>query len=505
MAKKFFTRTTKAKGVCPLYIQIARRTPQVRLTICTGIDVDIATWNKVNRTDNTWRNFTMTNEGKELNDKLVLVEKAINQLFEDGRVRSNEDKDIIVEAVREIVNADLTDHQAEVERKRREEAELRKRSIIGFYDYFLAGIQDGSIRHGNNKVYSKSSCKEWKIFGTKLRGYVKDDRFTFDEITKPFAEKFFAYLEKSGSMPSTIHLIGSKFGKLCNYAAEEGVNTNAVSLKVWKSHRATSIEKHPEIYLTEDELKAMYEMSLSGTEERVRDLFMLGCLSCQRYSDYSRIGRENFKRLEDGTEVICITQKKTGRYVEIPVIDDRVNEICQKYDYNFPNIDLDTFCKVLKNIGEKLSKSVPTLAEKQPCTIGLSDMKKERRFAEICKKVKANNGKLSVYERRVYAKLSRYAQENNGQPLWERNEKGEVLRYKWELITSHTARRSGVTNLYKTGMLDTREIMSISGHQTEDTFKMYIRMGTSEQASRIAAKFKKKQKASKVVELKKAE
>lgn len=122
MAKKYFTRTTKTKGICPLYIQIARRTPKVRMTICTGIDVDIATWNKANRTDNTWRNFTMTEEGKELNDKLVLVEKAINQLFEEGRIRSNEDKDVIVEAIRPIVNADLIDHQAEQERKRREEA-----------------------------------------------------------------------------------------------------------------------------------------------------------------------------------------------------------------------------------------------------------------------------------------------------------------------------------------------------------------------------------------------
>jgi integrase len=511
MAKKFFTRTTKAKGICPLYIQIARRSPKLHIVLCTGIDVDIATWNRVSRTDNTWRNFIMTEEGKELNDKLVLIEKVINQLIDDGRVSTNQDKDVIVEAIRPIVNVDLIDHQAEMERKRREEAELRKRSIIGFYEYFLAGINDGTIRHGDNRTYSHSSIKEWFRFGTFLRGYVKNKSMTFDEITKPFADKFFVYLDNSGSMQSTKHLIISKFCKLCNYAAEEGINTNAVSLKVWKSRRATAGEKHNEIYLTSEELDAMYNMELTGIEEHVRDLFLLGCLTCQRYSDYRRLKKDNFKTLEDGTQVVCLTQKKTGTYVEIPIFDNRINDICSKYNYAFPVYNIDTFDKVIKEIGRKLSKSIPTLAEKQVCVIGLNDLKKENRFAEICKKVEAEKGKingLTIYERRVYSTLSKYAKENNGQPLWERNAQGEVLRCKWELITSHTARRSGVTNLYKTDLLNSREIMSISGHQTEETFKMYIRVGTSEQASRIAAKFRKDQEAqeaSNIVELKKAE
>lgn len=510
MAKKFFTRTTKGKGICPLYVQIARRNPKIHMVICTGIDVDITTWNRVSRTSNTWRNFIMTEEGKDLNDKLVLIEKVINRLIDNGTVKTNADKDFIVEAIMSIVNADLIDHQAEIERKHREEAEKRKRSIIGFYDYFLSGIQDGNIRHGDNRTYSLSSIKEWKRFGTILRGYVKDVSMTFDEITKPFADRFFVYLDNSGSMQSTKHLIISKFCKLCNYAAEEGINTNAVSLKVWKSRRATSNEKHPGIYLTNEELDAMYKMELTGTEEHVRDLFLLGCLICQRYSDYRRLRRDNFKTLEDGTKVVCLTQQKTGTYIEIPVFDNRVNDICSKYNYDFPVYNIDTFDRVIKEIGRKLSKSIPTLAEKQVCVIGLNDIKKENRFAEICKKVEAEKGKrkgLTIYERRVYAKLSEYAKENNGQPLWERNAQGEVLRCKWELITSHTARRSGVTNLYKTDLLNSREIMSISGHQTEETFKMYIRMGTSEQASRIAAKFKKEQEnqeASNNVELRKA-
>ena len=81
-----------------------------------------------------------------------------------------------------------------------------------------------------------------------------------------------------------------------------------------------------------------------------------------------------------------------------------------------------------------------------------------------------------------------YAELHNGQPLYERNEDGQMVKFKYEIITTHTARRSGVTNLYKTGLLDTRDMMSISGHKSEATFEHYIKMKKSEHADRIAEK-----------------
>lgn len=97
--------------------------------------------------------------------------------------------------------------------------------------------------------------------------------------------------------------------------------------------------------------------------------------------------------------------------------------------------------------------------------------------------------------------LQEYAEMHNGSPLFERNAAGKVIRPKYELITSHTARRSGLTNAYKTGLFDTRELMSLSGHQSERVFENYIWVGTREQAKRIAAKasVKKDTKNSKTI------
>ena len=57
---------------------------------------------------------------------------------------------------------------------------------------------------------------------------------SFDDISKPFADKFSLYLEKQGYMANTVNKYVVCFRKLCNIAAEEGINNNAVSLRVWK-------------------------------------------------------------------------------------------------------------------------------------------------------------------------------------------------------------------------------------------------------------------------------
>lgn len=198
---------------------------------------------------------------------------------------------------------------------------------IGFYEYFLNGIKNKDILHHKGEHYEDSSVTVWVSFGKYLKEY------TFDDITKPFADKFSTFLEKKGMMPKTISKNVTCYRKLCNLAAEEGINSNAVSLKVWKERIVKDNEKKAELYLTEEELDALYEMPLEGVDDKVRDLFLLGNFSCQRFSDYGFFTRENFKTTDGGTPVISLYQQKTGTYIEVPILDDRLFEICDKYNY----------------------------------------------------------------------------------------------------------------------------------------------------------------------------
>ena len=90
-------------------------------------------------------------------------------------------------------------------------------------------------------------------------------------------------------------------------------------------------------------------MPLSGKEDKARDVFLVGCYTSQRFSDYSRITERNIS-FHDGVGIITLTQQKTGTEVSIPILNDNLIRIFEKYDYNLPyihNNDLNEIIKVV--------------------------------------------------------------------------------------------------------------------------------------------------------------
>jgi integrase len=75
-----------------------------------------------------------------------------------------------------------------------------------------------------------------------------------------------------------------------------------------------------------------------------------------------------------------------------------------------------------------------------------------------------------------------------GEPiLWERTVGTEVVKKelpKWELVSSHTARRSFATNMFLLN-IPTYRIMLITGHKSESSFFKYIRVTREENASTL--------------------
>ncbi len=61
---------------------------------------------------------------------------------------------------------------------------------------------------------------------------------------------------------------------------------------------------------------------------------------------------------------------------------------------------------------------------------------------------------------------------------------------KWKLVSSHTARRSFATNLYKSNF-PAISIMKITGHKTEKAFLKYIKVTPEEHAKLLAEHWNK--------------
>jgi integrase len=61
----------------------------------------------------------------------------------------------------------------------------------------------------------------------------------------------------------------------------------------------------------------------------------------------------------------------------------------------------------------------------------------------------------------------------------------ELTRMKFEMVSSHTARRSFASNAYKAGV-PSLAIRSITGHKSESSFLNYIKVSEEEQALLMA-------------------
>lgn len=68
---------------------------------------------------------------------------------------------------------------------------------------------------------------------------------------------------------------------------------------------------------------------------------------------------------------------------------------------------------------------------------------------------------------------------------------GNVIVPRYDCVTSHTARRTGITNMYLSHRYTILQIMHVSGHKTQKTFMDYIKLSSEEIADEIAAMSKK--------------
>jgi len=183
------------------------------------------------------------------------------------------------------------------------------------------------------------------------------------------------------------------------------------------------------IYLSMNDISRIYFYDdLSKIQKQQKDLFVVGCLTALRYSDYSTLSPRDFQG-----NFIIKTTKKTGKRVVIPV-HDFIKQIYDRYNGEISRgTTVQQFDRILKVIMQK---------------IGFNDQ-------------------------------VTYTYTRGGKLITE-------TKQKWELISSHTARRSAATNMYLTGRMKTFEIMAITGHTTEKSFFRYIRITNDDISKQLA-------------------
>lgn len=313
------------------------------------------------------------------------------------------------------------------------------RSLLNLIDRFIAG----EILH-KGKKRSAGTLKAYNLTKNRLLEFsrVKKIAITYDNITVDFYEKLVSYLrskkhiDESGKEVRSISdsSAGNTIKDLKTFmgVAVDRDYTNNMQFK--KKAFAKLTEETDAVYLNWDEVMKLYRYDVSDnkTFEQVRDLFVFGCCIGLRYSDYSTVKPENIIQ-HDGEHYISMPTKKTGERVIIPC-NPIVMEIFDKY----------------KDRDNRLPRTI-------------SNQKFNFYLKEICRGAGLKEtGRLQT----------------------------EPALQLWECVSSHTARRSGLTNYYLEGV-PVIDLMKISGHKTEKAFLTYIKVSKLEVAKRLGAHIKR--------------
>lgn len=303
-------------------------------------------------------------------------------------------------------------------------------SFHQFYESYVESLSTKMNVSRGGQVVTYRTRREYINTLNMIKRYESENRIhiDFNDIDQDFLSSFVAFLQRLDYSTNTVYRKITNIKAVMNAAVERGVTDNVR----WRYFRKTS-EETEAVALNEDELQRLkdYDFSSNPRLERVRDLFLVGCWTGLRFSDVTRIREEN---IQDG--IITITQSKTNAPVSIPV-HPVFGEIWDKYGGNLPvNISNQKFNEYIKEVCRE---------------VGLRD--------SVLKSITKGGRKITTsYE-------------------------------KWQRVTSHTARRSFATNLYKSGF-PSISIMQITGHRTEAAFLRYIKVSKQEHAKLLAEHWK---------------
>jgi site-specific recombinase XerD len=326
------------------------------------------------------------------------------------------------------INTHLADKRAEVlalhDRLKREkrlsnsnlkqELEGKNMPATNLYEHIERVLQDVK-RRKEKKEASRSLYAKYKMCAERLKEFAGKNPVDFEHIDLHFYNQYVAFLR---AVPLAENTIGAEIKRLKRFlklAEIQGINTTFI-------YRSTEFKapdkrvKH--ITLSEGEVQALWGMALSGHLERARDLFIIGCRTGLRVSDYNKCVGDSV----ESTGLICIDEtEKTGEAVYIPM-HWQVKSILDKYD------------------------GLPPLITDQKLNVYLKELCRLAGFTQTVKETREGVNR---------------PKESNG------------FCKKYELITTHTARRSCATNMYLAGF-DLYFIQGILGHTKIETTIRYL-------------------------------
>ncbi len=302
--------------------------------------------------------------------------------------------------------------------------------LTPFMTWWMDNKASSYIGKHSRKKIGKRSLDHYRSFITKFQYYEKSyGRKKFTQLNITLAEEFRTYLlEEKNYAVGTVNRNLTRLNFFISRARESGI-------EIPQSFKTVSIideekEKVLEPYFNQEELTKIlnYDFSDQPHLDIARDHLIIGCYTGLRVSDFLKnLSLINFKE-----EYISIQTQKTSTRVTLPISIE------------------------IRSVLEKRNGALPPK---------ISEVTLNRHLKTLAKQIGFNE---ELYGRKF-------------NPETKRKEFGHFPKY--ELISSHIARRSFATNHY--GKIPNIVLMKLGGWKSEKVMLNYIKATGKEFADQL--------------------
>lgn len=431
-------------------IALRVKTCDVDIRIATGFKVPVKEWSEDmhmlrHYTDVTPRIYLYGLSFSSLTERMMKLRRALEITPDDMLTRDN---------VRHIMMKYLDPEK--FEELHPDSKPRRKETFMEFFETFIQESEQGlrTVAKTSRPVTIRT-CQSYRACQQRLIAYERRHKLSldWDDITLRWLDSWKSDLINDGYSSNYITRLIKIVKSAMRVAKDRHLATCLDFESSYFGSRWVDVEN---IYLTHDMVNDLFHYdfsdkkkiekimsSLSGNDrdrlsyvlsrnlQKAVDLFLIGCFTGQRISDYKRIDSRSITILRDGNAYIYTRQQKTGKDVYIPT-DPRLMDILRRNSGSAPSVNDQMVNNCLKAVG---------------IIMGWTHL--------CCKKDK----------------------------------QGRPMRFA-DALCSHTARRTFATLAYEDG-IPAEAIMTITGHSSEDSFRKYVKTSVKDRAILAAAEFAK--------------
>ncbi|SHI96751.1 tyrosine-type recombinase/integrase [Algibacter luteus] len=315
--------------------------------------------------------------------------------------------------------------------------------FIPFIDNYIEE-SNSRINPDTGKPINIKTIRKYKTTSTRLKEFETKHKTKLKhiDIGLEFFTKFVSFLSIDGGYSkTTINKYISQVKMFCNEIKTKGYKYNPeYESRRFYVKRGETLDT----YLNKDEIKKIFELEIKDErQDKIRDLFIIGLWTGLRVSDFSEIERLKIV----GDNMLISATVKTIAPVKIP-LHPQIKTILKKRGGKLPEFELTP--KSLENLFNKEIKVICKNADIDEEIIG--DLR---------------NKETNRNERGIYAKHL--------------------------LISSHTCRRSFITN--HLNVLPDKAIMTITTHSSPEQLHRYNKKATEDYLEQVREHWEEERKA----------